>query len=78
MVSYFICNRLVQLKISKSNRGTIWTRPGLEPKLRSLLCLGMLSALGKQTELASHVKGALNNGLTEEELKYVVYCPLFI
>ncbi|PAV18638.1 4-carboxymuconolactone decarboxylase [Pyrrhoderma noxium] len=51
--------------------GTIWTRPGLEAKQRSLVVMSVLSALGKQTELASHVKGALNNGWTEDELKEI-------
>ncbi|PAV18637.1 4-carboxymuconolactone decarboxylase [Pyrrhoderma noxium] len=51
--------------------GTIWTRPGLELKQRSLITISVLSALGKQNELAAHVKGALNNGWTEDELKEV-------
>ena len=50
--------------------GAIWSRPGLAHKQRSLVSISILAALGKQTELSAHVKGALNNGLTEEELKY--------
>jgi len=49
--------------------GTIWTRPGLTHKQRSLVVVTLLSTMGKQQELAAHIKGALNNGLTEEELK---------
>jgi 4-carboxymuconolactone decarboxylase len=49
--------------------GTIWTRPGLELRQRSLLNLGMLTALGRFQELAGHVRGALNNGLTEVEIR---------
>ncbi|GHE80765.1 4-carboxymuconolactone decarboxylase [Amycolatopsis deserti] len=59
--------------------GAIWTRPGLEPAVRSLLNLGMLTALGKTAELKLHVRGALNNGCTVEQIQEVllqaaVYC----
>jgi 4-carboxymuconolactone decarboxylase len=58
--------------------GMIWTRPGLSKRDRSLLCLGMLAALNRE-ELSVHIRGALNNGLTPEELREVfmqvgVYC----
>jgi 4-carboxymuconolactone decarboxylase len=43
-----------------------WTRPGLERKTRSLLCLVMLSVLGRDHELGVHVRGAIKNGCTEE------------
>jgi 4-carboxymuconolactone decarboxylase len=49
--------------------GWIWTRPGLSKKQRSLLNLGMLCALNRSTELGVHVRGALKNGLTEEEIR---------
>ncbi|KAL6709568.1 hypothetical protein ACN47E_001503 [Coniothyrium glycines] len=49
--------------------GWIWTRPGLERKQRSLLNLGMLCALNRSTELGVHVRGALNNGLSEVEIR---------
>jgi 4-carboxymuconolactone decarboxylase len=48
--------------------GAVWTRPGLSRRDRSLLNLGMLTALGKTHELKLHVRGALNNGLTSEEI----------
>jgi 4-carboxymuconolactone decarboxylase len=59
--------------------GAVWTRPGLEPKTRSLINLAMLSALNRSHELAVHVKGAVNNGCTVEEIQEVllqtmVYC----
>ncbi|HYR00087.1 MAG TPA: carboxymuconolactone decarboxylase family protein, partial [Casimicrobiaceae bacterium] len=41
--------------------GGVWTRPGLEPKTRSMLNLAMLPALNKPHELKLHVRGALNN-----------------
>lgn len=59
--------------------GTIWARPGLEPKYRSMLTVGLLTALNRSQELKTHLRGALNNGLTTEELVEVllhsaVYC----
>ena len=57
----------------------IWNRPGLERKTRSMLNLAMLSALGKEHELKLHINGALNNGLTKEQIREVflqvaIYC----
>ena len=49
----------------------IWNRPGLSRKTRSMLNLAMLTALGKDHELKLHVRGALNNGLTKDEIKEV-------
>jgi 4-carboxymuconolactone decarboxylase len=49
--------------------GYTWTRPGLEPRTRSMLNLAMLTALGKPAELRLHVKGALNNGVSVEEIR---------
>ena len=52
--------------------GTVWTRPGLPRKTRSMLNLAMLTALGKPHELKLHVKGALRNGVTKEEISEVL------
>ena len=57
----------------------IWNRPGLPRQTRSVLNLGMLVALGKEHELKLHINGALNNGLTKDEIKEVllqtaIYC----
>lgn len=49
--------------------GYAWTRPGLEKKQRSLLNIGMLMALNRAPELAVHIRGARNNGLTELEIR---------
>jgi 4-carboxymuconolactone decarboxylase len=59
----------------------VWNRPGLDRRTRSLLNLAMLTALGKPAELKLHVKGALTNGVTVEEIKEVllqasVYCGI--
>ncbi|MFG6664829.1 carboxymuconolactone decarboxylase family protein [Sulfitobacter sp. 916] len=57
----------------------IWNRPGLTKQQRSILNLGMISALGRSHELRLHVRGAINNGLTKEELREIflqvaIYC----
>lgn len=57
----------------------IWNRPGLSRKTRSMLNLAMLTALNRGPELRLHVVGALNNGLTKEEIREVflhtaIYC----
>lgn len=59
--------------------GDIWNRPGLERKTRSFLNLAMLTALNRPHELKLHLRGALNNGATKDELKEVllqaaIYC----
>lgn len=48
--------------------GSVWTRPGLDRRSRSLLNLGMLIALRAENELRGHVRGALRNGLTRTEI----------
>ena len=54
-----------------------WTRPGLERKTRSLLCLVMLSVLGRDHELSIHVGGAIKNGCTEEEIREALFQVCF-
>jgi 4-carboxymuconolactone decarboxylase len=51
--------------------GTVWCRPGLERKTRSIINLALLSALGRTHELKLHLRGALNNGVTKDEIKEV-------
>jgi 4-carboxymuconolactone decarboxylase len=52
--------------------GETWSRPGLELKVRSLVVLGMLTALNREDELRGHVNGALNNGATPDEIYEVL------
>ena len=52
--------------------GEVWTRPGLERRTRSCITLAMLAALGYEEELAMHVKAALRNGLSHEEVAEVL------
>jgi 4-carboxymuconolactone decarboxylase len=59
--------------------GAVWTRDGLDRRTRSLLNLGMLTALNRMHELGAHVRGAVNNGCSVEEIREVllqtaVYC----
>jgi len=59
--------------------GEVWGRPNLERKTRSLLNLAMLSALNRPHEVKLHVRGALNNGVTRDEIREVflqvaIYC----
>lgn len=52
--------------------GAIWSRPGLERKTRHLLTIAMLAALGKESELAMHIRATRNTGVTAEEIKEVL------
>ena len=52
--------------------GEIWTRPGLDRRTRSCITVAMLVALGHHDELKLHLRGALNNGVTAEEIKEVL------
>jgi len=59
--------------------GDVWNRPGLDRRTRSFLNLAMISALNRPHELKLHVRGALNNGLSKDEIKEVflqvaIYC----
>ena len=59
--------------------GEIWARPGLDRRTRSCITLAILVALGREEELAMHVRAALRVGLTPEEIKEVllhsaIYC----
>jgi len=59
--------------------GDVWNRPGLDRRTRSFLNLAMITALNRPHELKLHVRGAINNGLTKEEVKEVflqtaIYC----
>ncbi|KAK3618287.1 hypothetical protein LTR56_024730 [Elasticomyces elasticus] len=73
--------RPMQEYVSEACWGSIWTRPGLDLKTRSLLNLAMLCALNRGPELEVHTRGALTNGATEEEIREVIlqaacYCGM--
>jgi len=61
--------------------GEIWSRPGLDLRTRSCITVAMLVALNRPEELVLHLRGALNNGVTRDELREVllqsaVYCGI--
>jgi 4-carboxymuconolactone decarboxylase len=65
--------------ITRNAWGTVWCRDGLDLKTRSLVTVSILTALGRTHELKGHLRGALNNGATPEEIREVllhaaVYC----
>lgn len=69
----------VQRLVTEHCWGDIWTRDGLDRRTRSLLNLGMLTAMNRMHEFAVHVRGAVRNGCTEQEIQEVllqtaVYC----
>ena len=71
----------IQQFITRNAWGDVWQRPGLDLKTRSLITIAFLTALGKQHELTGHVRGALNNGATPQEIQEVllhasIYCGL--
>ena len=65
-------NRHWQEYVTKHCWGAIWTRPGLPRKTRSMLNLAMLAVLNRPAEFKSHVRGALRNGCTKEEITEVL------
>jgi 4-carboxymuconolactone decarboxylase len=52
--------------------GSVWTRPGLDRRTRSAITLAVLTALGREHELELHVRAALRNGLTPDEIGEVL------
>jgi 4-carboxymuconolactone decarboxylase len=59
--------------------GAVWARPGLEPRIRSMLTISLLTALNRPNELKTHIRAALGNGVTREEVVEIllhtnVYC----
>ena len=72
-------NRPLQELVTQYCWGEIWGRPGLDRRTRSIINLAMISALNRPHEVKMHVKGALNNGLTKDDIKEVflqvaIYC----
>jgi len=72
-------NRPLHELVTQTCWGEIWNRPGLDRRTRSLLNLAMLTALNRPHELKLHVKGALRNGVTKDEIREVfmqtaIYC----
>lgn len=53
--------------------GSVWSRPGLERKTRHLLTMAILAALGRENELAMHVRATANTGVSPEEVREVFH-----
>jgi 4-carboxymuconolactone decarboxylase len=72
-------NREMQELVTQYCWGDVWNRPGLDRKTRSFLNLAMLTALNRPHEIKLHVRGAIHNGMTKDEIKEVflqaaIYC----
>lgn len=72
-------NEAFQELITRYAWGEIWTRPGLPQKTRSMITLAMMVALNRSDELCLHLRAALNNGVSREEIQEVllqtaIYC----
>ncbi len=57
--------------ITETAWGSVWARPGLDHQTRHMLTLALLAALGKEHELAMHIRATQNTGVTPEQLKEV-------
>lgn len=74
-------NRPMQELTTEYCWGWCWGREGLDKKTRSIINLAMISALNRPHEVKAHVKGAINNGLTKDEIREVllqvaIYCGI--
>lgn len=74
-------NRPMQELTTQYCWGEVWGRPGLDRKTRSIINLAMISALNRPHELKVHVKGAIANGLTKDDIREVfmqvaIYCGI--
>jgi 4-carboxymuconolactone decarboxylase len=72
-------NEAFQDLVTRYAWGEIWTRPGLDRRTRSCITVAMLVALNRNDELALHMRAALRNGVTVDELKEIllqttIYC----
>jgi 4-carboxymuconolactone decarboxylase len=62
----------IQQFVTEAAWGGVWGRDGLDARSRSMITVAMLTALGRQHELAVHVRGALNNGVSARELQEIL------
>jgi 4-carboxymuconolactone decarboxylase len=72
-------NRPMQELVTEYCWNEVWNRPGLDRRTRSIINLAMITALNRPHELKLHVRGALNNGVTKDEIREVflqtaIYC----
>jgi 4-carboxymuconolactone decarboxylase len=72
-------NRPFEELVNQYCFGEIWGRPGLDRKMRSIVTLSMLTGLNRPNQIRAHVRGAIANGVSKEELKELflqaaIYC----
>jgi 4-carboxymuconolactone decarboxylase len=65
--------REFQQFITRYAWGEVWTRPGLEPRMRSLVTIAVLAALGREEELKLHVRATANTGASPEEIEEALF-----
>jgi 4-carboxymuconolactone decarboxylase len=58
--------------ITEGAWGSVWARPGLDRRTRSMLVIGLLAALGQEEELALHIRATRNTGATPEDIQEVL------
>jgi len=61
-----------QRYVTENAWGAVWTRPGLEKNIRSMLTIAMLASLGRFEELGAHIRATRNTGVTREQVKEVL------
>jgi len=71
----------MQELVTKYCWGDVWARPGLDRRTRSLINLSMIAALNRPDELQAHIRGAINNGVSKDEIREVflqvaIYCGM--
>ena len=64
--------REIQQLTTEIGWGKVWARPGLDKKTRSFLSIAYVAPQGRSHELATHIRGALNNGASEDEIREVL------
>lgn len=62
----------LQKLVTETAWAMVWSRPGLERRQRSMITVAMLCAMDRSTELKTHLRGALNNGVTRDEIKEIL------
>src|ERR1700674_1058078 len=70
-------NEVFQDLLTRYAWGEVWSRPGLPRQTRSMITLAMMVALNRTDELRMHLRGALNNGVTREEIREVLLQTAF-
>ncbi len=71
-------NRTMQEFVTEYCWGAVWGREGLPKKTRSMLNLAMLTALNRENEFKLHVRGAINNGISREEISEILlHCAIY-